>query len=77
MLPFPHILLFVPLAVFALAFVTAFTVSSLASLTARRQTAKPRPLAASRPAPAYGSAQIIYFRPRKTSLPSGLSLGVR
>jgi hypothetical protein len=71
MLPIPQFLLFVPFTVFALLFVAGAAICLRAG---RHKPAKPAPL---RPQAALPSAQIIYFRPRQTSLPSGLRLGVR
>jgi len=81
MLPIPHLLLFLPICVFAGLFAAALAVSLIANAAAR-----PRPLQPNAGRAASGrtqtvrnrsSAEIIYFRPRKTSLPSGLSLGAR
>jgi hypothetical protein len=68
---FPHVLLFVPICVFAALFATAGAVNIIVSASTRGH---PAPPAARRGAP---SAQIIYFRPRKTPLPSGFNVGLR
>jgi hypothetical protein len=76
MLPIPHLLLFLPICVFAGLFATAIAVNLIANTAARS-----RPLKSDTSRKTEGrnpsSAEIIYFRPRKTSLPSGLSLGAR
>jgi hypothetical protein len=69
---FPHVLLFVPICIFASLFAAATAVNIVINASARR-----RPAAARRGASSGPSAQIIYFRPRKTPLPSGFNAGLR
>ncbi len=68
MLQIPQFLLFAPFFVFVLLCIAGAAISALAG---RAKPATPRAAAA------LPSAQIIYFRPRETSLPSALRLGVR
>jgi hypothetical protein len=70
---FPHVLLFVPICIFAALFVAAAALNIIINASARPRSAP----AARRGAVARPSAQIIYFRPRKTHLPSGLNVGLR
>ncbi len=81
MLPFPHLLFFMPISVLALLCVITVAVNGLASYAPYAPGAlRPKP-AASRPAApgpaASPSAEIIYFRPRKSQLRSTLDTGVR
>jgi hypothetical protein len=70
---FPHVLLFVPICIFGALFATAAAVNIVINASARKRPSPPaRRGAGSRP-----SAQIIYFRPRKTPLPSGFNVGLR
>jgi hypothetical protein len=71
---FPHVLLFVPICVFAALFVAAAAVNIFINASARPRSARPT---ARRGAISAPSAQIIYFRPRKTPLPSGFNVGLR
>ncbi len=77
MLPISNVVLFVPFAVFALLFVTSFVVNSLATQRSRLHGQKAAGPRAPSQTAARPSAQIIYFRPGKTSLPSRLSAGTR
>ena len=71
---FPHVLLVVPICVFAALFATAGAVNIMINASTRP---RPAPPAARRGAVSTPSAQIIYFRPRKTPLPSGFNVGLR
>jgi hypothetical protein len=78
LLPIPHLLLFVPAAVLALLALTAGGVSAIVnfksgSLLPRAVFLNTPPL----PPELRPSAQIIYFKPRQTSLPSALNTRVR
>jgi len=91
MLPIPHLLVFLPICVFAGLFAAALAVSLIANAAARSRPLKSDTGRAASGRAASGraasgrtqtvrdrsSAEIIYFRPRKTSLPSGLSFGAR
>lgn len=79
MLPLSHLLLFVPFSLLVSLVAVAVAVEGLAGLGPQRRSsseAAPLPSASEQPAPRE-SAQIITFRPRKTSLPSTFSAGVR
>ncbi len=75
MFPVPHALLFLPLCVFAGLFVTAVAVNFVIAAISRPRPS--RPAAANRGAVGRTGAQIIYFTPPKSALPSRLSLGAR
>jgi hypothetical protein len=75
MYPVPHLLLFLPICVFAGLFAAAVVVNFVvAAISPRRRPA--RRAAANRAIERTG-AQIIYFKPRKSALPSNFSLGAR
>ncbi len=72
MLPFPHLLLFFPICILAALFMTIAAVHLIIAITGRA-----RPVPPGRRAEPRRSAQIIYFRPRQSALPSGLNIGLR
>jgi hypothetical protein len=74
MYPVPHLLLFLPICVFAGLFVAAVAVNFVVAALSRR---RPAHRAAGNRAVGRTGAQIIYFTPRKSALPSSLSLGAR
>jgi hypothetical protein len=76
MFPIPHLVLFVPFCVFAALFVTSVAVSCIIRFATRRHPQQQSVWAASasRPAAPRQEAEIIYFRPRKTSLTSSLGI---
>jgi hypothetical protein len=69
----PHVLLFLPICVFASLFAAAAALNIIINASARPRPSRP----AAPGATPRASAQIIYFRPRKTHLPSGLNVGLR
>lgn len=79
MLPFPHIVLFVPLFVLAASFVTAVALNFIIDYATRSRLAQleaARQQAAIQAATPRHSAEIIYFTPRKTSVASLFSAGM-
>jgi hypothetical protein len=80
MFPVPHVLLFLPICVFTALFFAAvgvnFVIAAISRPQPTRRTAIGR-AAIGRAAAnhAAAGAQIIYFKPRKSALPSSLSLG--
>jgi hypothetical protein len=74
MFPVPHVLLFLPICVFTALFFAAVAVNFVVAAISRRRPAR---RAAPNRAVERTGAQIIYFKPRKSALPSRLSLGAR
>jgi len=74
MYPVPHLLLFLPICVFAGLFAAAVVVNLVVAAMSRRRPAR---RAAPNRAFERTGAQIIYFKPRKSALPSNFSLGAR
>jgi hypothetical protein len=73
---FPHVLLFVPICIFAALFAAAAAMNIMINASTRPRSAKPAAQRGAIPGAGPG-AQIIYFRPRKTPLPSGFNVGLR
>jgi hypothetical protein len=72
MVQVPHVLLFLPICVFTALFFAAVAVNFVVAAISR-----PRPVRRTAASHATTGAQIIYFTPRKSALPSRVSLGAR
>ena len=75
MFPVPHVLLFLPICVFTALFFAAVAVNFVIAAISRPQPTRRTAIGRAAANHATAGAQIIYFKPRKSALPSSLSLG--